>query len=231
MKFMTSTFKYVIIAEMMKAMHWTETQRKECLYFSFVHWHFNTDLGVVLATPKLLLSLSISNLSLSTFPGRGSAGGSKPCPPGHACRGKQEGQAVEGSRSPLCHCSTHRTALRVRREVWMVTALLSSSPLELEGSWKDKVSPVLFALVPLWFLLLSPSSEGKHLPWCVSPYGRIFFWFLRGQGDANQVLALWYWDTSCFSCYCWSTVCFGVVGLTLCMVELVSPPGVKAYPK
>lgn len=65
MKFMTSAFRYIIIAEMMKAMHWTETQRKESFRFSFIHWYFSTDLGVVLATPKLLLSLSINNLLLS----------------------------------------------------------------------------------------------------------------------------------------------------------------------
>lgn len=60
MKLMTSTFKYVIVAEMMKAMHWTETQRKESLYL-----HCYAGLGVVVATPKLLLSLSINNLLLS----------------------------------------------------------------------------------------------------------------------------------------------------------------------
>lgn len=60
------------------------------------------------------------------------------------------------------------------------------------SAWKDKVSPVHFPLVPLWFLLLSPSSEGKYFPWCVSPfYWRIFFWYLKEQGDANQVSALW----------------------------------------
>lgn len=230
MKFMTSTFKYVIIAEMMKAMHWTETQRKECLYFSFVHWHFNTDLGVVPATPKLLLSLSISNLSLSTFPGRGSAGGSKPCPPGHACRGKRGDRQWRAPGLPSATAAHTELHLEFAgKSGWS----LPFFPHHLLN-WKvlGRIKSVPFSLLwCLWFLLLSPSSEGKHLPWCVSPYGRIFFWFLRGQGDANQVLALWYWDTSCFSCYCWSTVCFGVVGLTLCMVELVSPPGVKAYPK
>lgn len=52
---------------MLKTVHWTVTQRKErSLYFSlsFVHWHFSTDLGVVCTAPKLLLSLSISNVFL-----------------------------------------------------------------------------------------------------------------------------------------------------------------------
>lgn len=143
----------------------------------------------------------------------------------------------QGSLPSLQH--TQSCLLSSWGSIWMVTALLSSLPLELEDAWKDQASPVLFALVPLWFLLLSPSSEGKRLPWCVSPsYWRIFSDFWKDKDMPTESQHFGKWGTSCFFpllldySLLWGCGFNSLYGWIRCKHEvLVSPPGVKACPK
>lgn len=123
---------------------------------------------MVLTTPKVFLSLSIRNLLLSQPSQAGVSRRKHALPPWECLQRKAGGTGCGGLQvSPLSLQHTQSCILSSQGGIWMGTALLSSAPLELEGAWKDKVSPVLFPLVPLWCLLLSPSSEGKHLPSCV----------------------------------------------------------------
>lgn len=164
----------------------------------------------------LIISCSLN----PKLPRQGVSRSSMPCLPGNVCRARQEGQAAKGSRSPLCHCSTHRAVFWVPREVsgWS----LPFFPDHLL-SWKVLGGIKSAQFSQLWcpfgfYCCLPVLKESIFLD--VSLYWRIFFLiFERTRRCKPSLSTLGSGIHPVSSPYCWTTVCFGVVGIILCMVE------------
>lgn len=163
-----------------------------------------------------------------------------PCLAGNVCRGKQEGQAVEGSRAPFRRCSTHRAAFWVPGEVsgWS----LPFFPHYLL-SWKmlGRIKPAQFS--SLWchfgFCSCLPAlKESVFLDVLVLLIEEFFSDFWKDKDMPTESQHFGKWDTSCFFpllldySLLWGCGFDSLYGWIRCKHEvLVSPPGVKACPK